>query len=252
MSGPRGGERGWSVTAEGRLCGVVAMDGPSGTGKSTVSRRLARACGARYLDTGAMYRAATLAVLRAGLHRDSPEADVVAAALAARVQPGTDPAAPSILLDTEDVEPQIRGPEVTALVSAVSAHPVVRERLVAHQRAIVDAAVRGQDVCGGGIVVEGRDIGSVVAPDAPLKVYLTASDEVRAARRRDQDRKAGRASDASAVLADVRRRDRLDSTRAVSPLHAAPDALVLDTDDLSVDAVLERLLELVRERGLVR
>jgi cytidylate kinase len=118
---------------------------------------------------------------------------------------------------------------------------------VERQRELIDEAVRDA----GGIVVEGRDIGSVVVPDAPLKVYLTASDEVRAARRGAQDRKAGRNSDPDAVLADVRRRDRLDSTRRISPLHAAADALVVDTEHLSVDAVLERLLELVRERGLV-
>lgn len=235
------------MTAEGTLRGTVAMDGPSGTGKSTVSRRLACAFGARYLDTGAMYRAATLAVLRAGLDATGPDDRLLAAALAVDIEPVTDPAAPAILLDGEDVEAQIRGPEVTGLVSAVSALPALRERLVARQRALVAAATAE-----GGIVVEGRDIGSVVTPDAPLKVYLTASDAVRAARRGAQDRKAGRPAAVDTVLADVRRRDRLDSTRAVSPLHAAPDALVLDTDDLSVDAVLGRLRELVRERGLLR
>lgn len=224
-----------------RLHGVVAMDGPSGTGKSTVSRRLARACGAAYLDTGAMYRAATLAVLRAGVAPDAPEAAEVAAA--AVVESGTDPSGPTIHLGGEDVSVEIRGPEVTGAVSAVSAFPLVREVMVARQRELIARA--------GGIVVEGRDIGSVVAPDAPLKVYLTASDEVRAARRGAQDRRAGRAADPVAVLADVRRRDRLDSTRKVSPLHAAADALVLDTDDLSADAVLDVLLHLVRERGLV-
>lgn len=224
-----------------KLHGVVAMDGPSGTGKSTVSRRLARACGAAYLDTGAMYRAATLAVLRAGVEPDSP--DAVAVAVAADLESVTDPAAPRIRLGGEDVEAEIRGPEVTRAVSAVSALPEVREVMVRRQRELISHA--------DGIVVEGRDIGSVVAPDAPLKVYLTASEEVRAARRGAQDRKAGRAADDAAVLADVRRRDRLDSTRKTSPLHAAPDALVLDTDELSVDAVLDELLRLVQERGLV-
>ncbi|HXV94304.1 MAG TPA: (d)CMP kinase [Pseudonocardia sp.] len=224
------------------------MDGPSGTGKSTVSRRLAVECGAAYLDTGAMYRAVTLAVLRSGVDPEGPAADVVAVATAADMESVTDPAAPAIRLGGEDVEAEIRGPEVTAAVSAVSALPAVREVLVARQRALIDAAVAG----GRGIVVEGRDIGSVVVPDAPLKVYLTASEEVRAARRGAQDRKAGRVADDDAVLADVRRRDRLDSTRRTSPLHAAPDALVLDTDRLSVDAVLDELVRLVKERGLVR
>jgi cytidylate kinase len=231
----------------GRLHGVVAMDGPSGTGKSTVSRRLAIACGAAYLDTGAMYRALTLAVLRAGLDGEAPGGADVAVAAADDVRSITDPTAPALLLGGEDVEPEIRGAEVTRAVSAVSALPAVRHALVERQRELIADALRSS----GGIVVEGRDIGSVVVPDAPLKVYLTASDEVRAGRRAAQDRKAGRDSEPGAVLADVRRRDRLDSTRKVSPLHAAADALVLDTDELSVEAVLERLLELVRERGLV-
>jgi CMP/dCMP kinase len=234
------------VTAEGTLHGVVAMDGPSGTGKSTVARRLAAACRARYLDTGAMYRAVTLAVLRAGL--DGTDGRFVPVALAARLESGTDPGAPTIRLDGEDAEPQIRGPEVTALVSAVSADPAVRAHLVAMQRRLIADALAD----GGGIVVEGRDIGSVVAPDAAVKVYLTASAEVRAARREAQDRRAGRHRAPATVLEDVHRRDRLDSTRAVSPLHAAPDAVVLDTDDLSVDAVLDLLIALVRGRGLLR
>jgi CMP/dCMP kinase len=232
----------------GRLHGVVAMDGPSGTGKSTVSRRLAAACDAAYLDTGAMYRALTLAVLRSGLDGAAPGAEAVAVAAADDLESVTDPAAPSIRLAGEDVEAEIRGPEVTAAVSAVSAVPAVREALVKRQRALIADAVASR----GGIVVEGRDIGSVVAPDAPLKVYLTASEEVRAARRGAQDRKAGRNGDLKAVLADVRRRDKLDSTRKTSPLHAAPDALVLDTDHMSVEAVLAELMRLVHDRGLVR
>jgi cytidylate kinase len=231
----------------GRLRGVVAMDGPSGTGKSTAARRLARECGAAYLDTGAMYRAATLAVLRAGLGADSDPAAVLAAARAARIDSVTDPAAPAILLNGEDVEAEIRGTEVTSLVSAVSADPALRAEVVEQQRARIAAGVADR----GGIVVEGRDIGTVVAPDAALKVYLTASDEIRAARRGAQDRKAGRIADAAAVLAAVRRRDHLDTTRPVSPLAAAPDAVVLDTDDLTVDAVLDELRRLVAERGLV-
>ncbi len=228
------------------LRGVVAMDGPSGTGKSTVSRRLASCCGAAYLDTGAMYRAATLAVLRAGLGPDAPADEVAAAATRGVQESGTDPSAPTITLDGEDVSAAIRGPEVTALVSAVSALPEVRTRMVARQHALIEEAVRG----GGGIVVEGRDIGTVVVPDAPLKVYLTASPEVRAARRGRQDAKAGRTSDLHLTLADVERRDRLDSSRRISPLYAAADALVLDTDDLSADDVLDRLRALVAERGL--
>lgn len=231
----------------GRLRGVVAMDGPSGTGKSTAARRLARECASAYLDTGAMYRAATLAVLRAGLDATSDPDDVRAAARDARIESVTDPAAPAILLDGDDVETEIRGTDVTSLVSAVSADPLLREEIVARQRASIAAGVADR----GGIVVEGRDIGTVVAPDAALKVFLTASAEIRAARRGAQDRKAGRLADAATVLAAVRRRDHLDTTRAASPLAAADDAVVLDTDDLSVDAVLDVLRRLVAERGMV-
>ncbi|HLU59279.1 MAG TPA: (d)CMP kinase [Pseudonocardia sp.] len=223
------------------------MDGPSGTGKSTVSRRLAAACGAAYLDTGAMYRAVTLAVLRSGLEGTDQAAEKVAVEAVNDLESVTDPSAPAIRLSGEDVESEIRGPAVTAAVSAVSAIPAVRAALVERQRALIAQALAER----GGIVVEGRDIGSVVVPDAPLKVYLTASEEVRAARREAQDRKAGRIAEHAAVLADVRRRDQLDSTRKTSPLHAAPDALVLDTDHLSVDDVLRELLRLVEERGLV-
>lgn len=229
------------------LHGVVAMDGPSGTGKSTVSRRLARELQADYLDTGAMYRAVTLACLRAGLTAESPAEEITKVALSADLASVTDPAAPRILLEGEDVEAEIRGEAVTKAVSAVSAVPEVRAALVARQQAYIAAA--------SGIVVEGRDIGSVVAPDAGLKIYLTASEEVRAARRNRQDLRAGRVADPesslSATLADVQRRDRLDSTRKTSPLHAAPDALVLDTDELSVEQVHTALLALVEERGLV-
>jgi len=243
VRGPRSVGRG-GAPVSGTLHGVVAMDGPSGTGKSTVSRRLAAALGAAYLDTGAMYRAVTLAVLRAGVDPDSADAEKVAIAAATTVRSVTDPSAPVVLLDGEDVEAEIRGSAVTGAVSAVSAKPLVRDALVEQQRAMIAENP--------GIVVEGRDIGSVVAPDAPLKVYLTASEEIRAARREAQDRKAGRVADHATVLADVRRRDRLDSTRQTSPLHAAADALVLDTDDLPVDAVLTELLRLVEERGLLR
>lgn len=228
------------------LRGVVAMDGPSGTGKSTVSRRLAQACGAAYLDTGAMYRAATLAVLRAGLDEDAPADRMTAVATGREMSSGTDPAGPTITLDGEDVSAEIRGPEVTGLVSAVSALPEVRTELVARQHRLIADAVRG----GSGIVVEGRDIGTVVVPDAPLKVYLTASPAVRAARRGRQDAKAGRQADLHVTLTDVERRDKLDSSRRVSPLYAAADALVLDTDNLSADDVLARLRALVAERGL--
>ena len=229
---------------QGELRGVVAMDGPSGTGKSTVAKRLAERLGAAYLDTGAMYRAVTLAVLRAGVD-PADGAAVLRVAESADLHIDSEVGA-HITLAGEDVSAEIRGPEVTLAVSAVSAVPKVRERLVALQRrAISEArAVRG------GIVVEGRDIGTVVAPDAALKVYLTASADARARRRSKQDSAAGRQVTVDATLADVERRDRLDSSRAVSPLRPAADAVEVDTTDLDIDGVLDRLMDLVDERGL--
>ncbi len=224
-----------------RLRGVVAVDGPAGTGKSTASRRLASSLGARYLDTGAMYRAAALGALRAGV--DLGEPDAIYEAVARRhIDVGTDPDNTRVLLDGEDVAAEIRGPAVTSAVSPVSAAPEVRHLLVAQQRRIIRAATAG-----GGIVVEGRDIGTVVVPDAPLKVFLTADAAQRAARRAAQDG----VEDVTEVHRDVERRDRFDSSRAASPLRAAEDAVELDTTELDVDTVLGRLQELVIERGLL-
>ncbi|MCM6778752.1 (d)CMP kinase [Nocardia sp. CDC159] len=215
---------------------VVAMDGPSGTGKSSVSRRLATRLAARYLDTGAMYRVATLRVLRGGVDLTDP----AAIAVAVKDLPltiGTDPSRELIELDGEDVSAEIRGNAVTTAVSAVSAVPEVREQLVALQREIAASAGR--------IVVEGRDIGTVVLPDADAKIYLTASAEARAHRRNQQNIAEGRGDDYDAVLADVQRRDNLDSTRAVSPLRPAEDAVLVDTSDLSMDQVIDELYRVV-------
>ncbi|AVT38658.1 (d)CMP kinase [Plantactinospora sp. BB1] len=217
---------------------VVAVDGPSGSGKSTVSRRLANALGARYLDTGAMYRAVTWAVLRSGVDPQDAEA-VAKVAGETDLKIGVDPEAPSVTADGVAVDREIRGAEVTSAVSAVSAVPAVRELLVAQQREMIAAAGR--------IVVEGRDIGTVVAPDADLKVYLTASAEARA-----QRRSAENAADPTATAADLARRDRLDSTRAADPLRQAPDAVVLDTTALGIDEVVARLHELLTERRPAR
>ena len=221
------------MTAE-RFRGVVAVDGPSGSGKSTVSRRLADALHARYLDTGAMYRAVTWAVLQAGA--DPHDADAVVKVLAdVRLDVVTDPLAPSISVNGTVVDGPIRGPEVTGSVSAVAAVPAVRTALVDRQRRII-----GGDDRDTGIVVEGRDIGTVVAPDADLKVFLTASDGERARRRSAQD-----ATDAVATAADLARRDKLDSTRAASPLRTAEDAVVLDSTQLGIAEVVARLLDLL-------
>jgi CMP/dCMP kinase len=215
---------------------VVAVDGPAGTGKSSVSRGLARALGARYLDTGAMYRIVTLAVLRAGI--DPEDADAVGA-LASDVEltVGNDPDENRSCLAGEDVSAEIRGDDVTTAVSAVSAVPAVRTRLVQLQRELA----AGQ----GSIVVEGRDIGTVVLPNADVKIFLTASAQERARRRNDQNIASGLGEDYQAVLADVKRRDHLDSTRAVSPLRAADDAVVVDTSDMAEPQVVAHLLELV-------
>jgi cytidylate kinase len=225
---------------------VVALDGPSGTGKTTVARKLAERLSAGYLDTGAMYRVVTLAVLRAGV--DPADADAVAAvARDAVFTIGTTPGRPGVTLAGEDVAAEIRGPEVNHAVSPVSAVPAVRELLVARQRRIIDEVLAEV----GGIVVEGRDIGTVVAPGSPLKVYLTASPEIRAARRSAQDTAAGRRSTHADALASVDRRDRLDTGRAASPLRAAEDAVHLDTSELEIDQVLVALGELASRRGLL-
>ncbi|OZF30805.1 cytidylate kinase [Rhodococcus sp. 14-2483-1-1] len=218
---------------------VVAMDGPSGTGKSSVSRRLASALEASYLDTGAMYRVATVWVLRSGV--EPTDSDAVAKAVAALpLEIGKDPLSETVLLDGEDVSGEIRGDAVTKAVSAVSAVPAVRELLVQLQRDLASSSTR--------IVVEGRDIGTVVLPDADVKVFLTASPEARAERRNKQNIEQGRADDYESVLADVQRRDHADSTRAVSPLRPAEDSVIVDTSELDLDGVMEHLLLVVNDR----
>lgn len=216
---------------------VVAIDGPAGSGKSTVARAVARALGLEVLDTGAMYRAVTLAVLAAGADPADPEA-CAAAARSVRIDLGA-----RVVLDGRDVTEAIRGPEVTAAVSAVSAHPAVREVLVGHQRAWAEAH--------GGAVVEGRDIGTVVFPQATLKVFLTASDEERARRRARDEAAADRTADVAAVQADLARRDRLDAGRAVSPLVAAPDAVPVDSTDRTIDDVVRSIVDEFRRREAV-
>lgn len=213
---------------------VVAIDGPSGAGKSTVARAVAAALGVRELDTGAMYRAVTLAVLRGGVDPTDEAACAALAEAAAVDQDGS-----CTRLEGEDVSAEIRGPAVSATVSTVSAHPSVRAVLVAHQRSWVEAR--------GGGVVEGRDIGTVVFPDAAVKVFLTASDSERARRRRDADHPEGDRS-VEAVQADLDRRDRLDSTRTTSPLTIAADALVIDTTGRSVADIVDEVVQTYQAR----
>ena len=223
-----------SNTADGGL--ILAVDGPSGTGKSTTCRALAKRLDAKYVDTGAMYRVATLAVLRAGVDPQDTDA-VIAATADLPLTVSDDPDSTEVLLGGEDVSGEIRGPEVTRNVSAVSAIPQVRENLVALQRKLARDAHRA--------IVEGRDIGTVVLVDAPAKAYLTASAQVRAKRRYAQDVAAGREADFDTVLTDVQRRDELDSSRATSPLRPAEDAEIIDTSAMTLDEVLETLIQLI-------
>ena len=202
---------------------VVAIDGPAGSGKSTVARRLAARLGLEYLDTGAMYRAVTFAALRRGLDPSEPER---VARLAAKVELTVDDA---VTVDGVDATIEIRGPEVTRAVSLVAANPGVRQEMVRRQRDWIKAR--------GGGVIEGRDIGTVVFPDAALKVFLTARPEIRAARRSKEVSDL----DYETVAADIARRDALDQGRDASPLTEADGALVLDTSDLDVDDIVEDL-----------
>jgi len=214
--------------------GQVTLDGPSGTGKSSVARDVARRLRAAYLDTGAMYRAATVAVLDAGVSLDDKVA-VARAVAEARIEVGTDARREVVKVDGVDVRHRIRGAEVTRAVSPVSAVPAVRRRLVAQQRALVAEA--------DAVVVEGRDIGTVVLPQATLKIYLTASPEVRAQRRASQ-LKVTDPDKIAALARDLRRRDEYDSRRADSPLRPAEDAVVVDSTELDRPAVVDRIVEL--------
>jgi cytidylate kinase len=218
---------------EGAAGVVVAIDGPAGSGKSTVARRVAELAELRYLDTGATYRALTLALLRRGIPIEDPEAVADAAKtmdLTLELAPGPAGVA-RVLLDGVEPGPALRSPKVNATVSAVAAIPAVRELLVGVQRSLVGV---------GGIVVEGRDIGTVVWPDAEVKVFLTATDHERA-RRRSGDAEGG--GETAETLA---RRDALDSGRAASPTRAAADALVIDSTTRTIDQVVDQILGLIR------
>jgi cytidylate kinase len=218
----------------GGFRGQVTLDGPSGTGKSSVARAVATRLGAAYLDTGAMYRAATVAVLDAGV--DPEDAVAVARVVAgATIEVGTDAATEEVRVDGVDVATRIRGAEVTRAVSAVSAVPAVRRQLVAQQRELVGSA--------GAVVVEGRDIGTVVLPEATVKIYLTAAPEARAERRALQ-LGLTEPAEVAALAADLRRRDEYDSSREDSPLRPARDAVVVDSTDLEQEQTVDRVVEL--------
>ncbi len=210
---------------------VIAIDGPAGAGKSTVARRLAEALGFTYLDSGAMYRSLALAALRAGSDADDPRA---MGGLADEVEIGFD--GDRIVLDGEDVGTAIRSPEVSAMASRVSVHRPVREAMVARQRELIAA---------GRYVAEGRDIGTVVSPDSPLKVFLTADDAERARRRAAES-----GEDEAAVLAAQAERDARDRDRELGALRPADDAVEIDTTGLTIDEVVARVAALARERGI--
>jgi len=218
---------------------VVAIDGTSGSGKSSTSRGVADRLGLRYLDTGAMYRAMTWWMLRHDVDVHDPD-QVAERCLEPRIESGTDPLAPTITVDGEDVATAIRQPDVNAAVSPVSAVPEVRARLLRIQRAAIDDALAGP-----GIVVEGRDIGSVVWPDAPVKLYLSADASARATRRAAEEG----GSDVDSTRESLLARDQIDSGRTVSPLVMADGAVHIDTTAYSLDEVIDQVVELV---GLVR
>ena len=218
---------------------IIAIDGPSGAGKSTLGRRLARELNLLYVDTGAMYRAAALAVVEAGVN--ATDADEVArVAAAAHIELAGDPDSLRVLLEGRDVSAEIRTEQITRLSSVISAIPQVRRDLVRRQR---EMGARGR-----GVVLDGRDIGTVVFPSADVKFFLTAVPEERAKRRFDEDHRTEPDLTFQDTLADINTRDERDSTRADSPLRIAEDAVVIDTTDLSIEQVFARMLDVIRER----
>jgi cytidylate kinase len=220
---------------------VIAMDGPAGSGKSTAARRVAAELGLRYLDTGAMYRALTWWLL--GNAVDLTDTAAVLARIAEpRIAVGTDPADPQVTVDGKDVAADIRTREVSNSVSAVAAIPQVRRLLIGMQRDIIASAVAD----GAGIVAEGRDIGTVVAPDAAVKVYLTANEDVRA-----QRRSADLAADPTATVDITRREQALRDQRDAAQMAMADDAVRIDTSGLGPDDVVRRVVAMARERQAV-
>lgn len=236
---------------------IIAIDGPAGAGKTTVARELARELGFTHIETGAMYRAVALRCARKGIGPEDEEA-VVREAQAARIEFAPDPhyhpklaslevivgqeprTGPIVYLDGEDVTSEIRNPEISELASAVSALPGVRRVLVEQQRAMASR---------GNVVMEGRDIGTVVCPNADVKVFLTASLEERAYRRHKELQFAGIESNLEDIKQSIAERDERDSTRAASPLTIAPDAVVIDTDGRAPESIVAQIVDLVRSRA---
>jgi cytidylate kinase len=215
---------------------VVAIDGPAGAGKSTIARRVASALGFIYIDTGAMYRAVALWAVRTGVaDNDMHRLEQLAREAEIQFRPGAN----TVLLNGEDVTEAIRTPDISQMASKVSAVPAVRRALVEKQRAMGAEA---------SVVMEGRDIGTVVFPDAKVKVFLDADPSTRSGRRVKELRDKGAVVDADAAKRDMEERDRRDSTRAAAPLMQAPDAVYLDSTALTIDEVEQAVLKLVRER----
>lgn len=222
---------------------IIAIDGPSGAGKSTVAKAVAKRLGFNCLDTGAMFRAVAWQALEDGASLDDAEALGAIARthpVSFTHEPG-DPSPARVLMDGVDVTSAIRTARIDRSVSAVSAHPSVRAALLDQQRRIASE---------GDYVIEGRDIGTVVFPNADVKVFLTASDEARARRRAAQNEARGIGStDLAEVLVDIRMRDEADESRAAAPLVQADDAVAVDSSDISVDEVIDRICALAAERG---
>jgi CMP/dCMP kinase len=220
---------------------IIAIDGPAAAGKSTVAQMLANRLGLNYLDSGATYRAAALKVLEAGVAPDD-QAAVAALIGCADIGIRADGSQVRVILDGRDVSGKLRAPEVSVAASKISRFPEVRSKLVGLQRRVA---------AGPGVVMEGRDIGTRVFPEAQLKIFLIADQQERARRRMNQEKKSGRGATLAQTEEELRRRDRLDSEREISPLRAAGDAVRIDSTTLTPDQVVNKVMKLARERGLV-
>jgi len=220
---------------------IIAIDGPAGAGKSTVAQMVAQRLGLAYVDSGATYRAAALKVLESGVALEDEDA-VVRVVGSAEIRFVPRLPQPQVLLDGKDVTAEIRALEVTRAASRVSQLPAVRRKLIALQRSLLKPP---------GVVMEGRDIGTVVFPGAPLKIFLKADPEERARRRVEQNTQQGRPSSMEKILAEISSRDRRDAERQASPLVAAKDAAIIDATQLSAEEVVKKILELARDKGLL-
>lgn len=225
---------------------VICIDGPAASGKTTVARVLADRLGFFYLDTGVLYRAVTLMALEKGIDlADGEKLAELARKMVIEVKPAPpgDPRQTAVIADGDDISLAIRDPRVDASVSQVSAHAGVRAALMDVQRAVAEK---------GGVILAGRDMGTVIWPEAEVKIFLVASDEERARRRQKQAEEQGTTLDLKTVLAELRRRDEYDSSRAVAPLRPAADAVIVDTTPLTIEQVVEKVLEVVRQKTGLR